>query len=178
MSFRRLTSNRNILQSMKDRTTRKPIQNLIGIRRRCPELMNDPKCKPLCWVGVFGSFARNQQRATSGVDIIIGYTSNDDEAIWDQGMASYRFVSRAPKIFGRKVDVLHLFPQHVTSYAMLEALLTCVTVYGLEDWHDSARTKARSMLDEGYGRLRNAYHLIWQIEKILETANKNVSQPC
>ena len=160
--------------STKARMVMKPVQSLAEIRHRCPELFKDPKCKPLCWAGVFGSFSRNQQTRASDIDMIIGYRPDVDESTWDQDIASERFATRAPKIFGRKVDVLHLWTQDVGSYDMLEALLTCVTVYGPEDWHDCSRTKARSMLDEGYERLRKAYRIMCQIGNALEMTNKNV----
>ena len=174
MSFRTLTSlNPNVLKFVKVRPAITPVQSLVGIRQRCPELFKDPKCKPLCWIGVFGSFTRNQQTPTSHIDMIIGYRPDVDESTWDQEIASERFVTRAPKVFGRKVNVLDLYTQDVDSYDMLEGLLTCVTVYGPEDWHHCARTKARSMLDEGYRRLRKAYDIMSQIEN--EMTNKNVN---
>jgi predicted nucleotidyltransferase len=174
MSFRTLTSfNPNLLKFMRLRPMITPVQSLVGIRQRCPVLLKDPKCKPLCWVGVFGSFTRNEQTRTSRIDMIFGYRPDVDELSWDREIASERFANRAPKVFGRKVNVLDLDTQEVGGYDILEALLTCVTVYGPEDWHHCARVKARSMLDEGYRRLRKAYDIMSQIEH--EMTNKNVS---
>lgn len=150
-----------------------PVQSLVGIRQRCPALFKDPKCKPLCWIGVFGSFTRNRPTQRSHIDMIFGYRPDVDELTWDREIASERFVARAPKVLGRKVNVLDLYTQDVGGYDMLEGLLTCVTVYGPEDWHHCARTKARSMLDEGYQRLRKAYDIMSRIEN--EMTNKNVN---
>lgn len=175
MSFRAITSlTRNPSLSIKARTMAKPVQSLARIRHRCPELFNDPKCTPLCWAGVFGSFSRNQQTPKSNIDMIIGYRPQVDGPFWSQGVACERFATRAPKLFGRKVRVLPMLTQDVTSYYMLEALLTCVTVYGPEDWHDCARKKAHSTLEESHARLWKAYRIICQIENALETTNKNV----
>ena len=175
MPFRAPTSlTRNRSLSAKVPTVVKPVQSLAGVRRRCPELFKDPKCALLCWAGVFGSFSRNQQTLTSDIDMIIGYRPQVDGPFWNQGLACERFATRAPKVFGRKVRVLPMLSQDVTSYYMLEALLTCVTAYGPEDWHDCARKKAYSTLEEGHGRLWKAYRIICQIENALETTNKNV----
>ncbi|TQW11978.1 WD40 repeat-like-containing domain [Cordyceps javanica] len=35
--------------------------------------MREPELSPVAWVGVFGSFARDQQRAESDVDLLVGY---------------------------------------------------------------------------------------------------------
>ena len=153
-----------------------PVQSLVGIRNRCPAVLNDPKCKSLCWVGVYGPFSRNQQTWTSRIDMIIGYRPDFDRSGWMEYSVCDRFEIRASKIFGRKVDVMSMLTQKVIDYDMLEALLTCVTVYGSENWHDCARTKARAMLDEGYKRLWKAYHIMCQIDQALESTNKNVSK--
>lgn len=107
--------------------------------------------------------------------MFLGYRQDVDELAWAQEIASVRFETRASKVFGRKVKILDLFTQEVNSYEILEGLLSCITVYGPEDWHRCARMKARSILDEGYRRLLKAYHIMSQIEKTLYMTNKNVN---
>ena len=165
--------NRNLLISMKTRT--KSMPTLAGIRCRVPQLLKDPKFEPVRWVGVHGPFSRNQQTRASEIDMIIGLRSDFDTG-WDEYLIFDRFECRASKVFGRKVRLTPLLSRDITwdGYGTLEAVLTCVTVYGPENWHDCARTQARAMLDEGYARLRNAHQISCQIEQALRLTNKNV----
>ena len=151
---------------------------LAEIHRRIPKLLKDPKFEPLSWVGVHGPFSRNQQTRTSNIDMIIGYRPDFDTSDWDQYIIFDRFEARGSKTFGRKVRVIPLLEQDITciGYDMLEAVLTCVTVHGPDNWHDDVRTQARTMLDEGYARLRKAHQTICQIEQTLDLTNKNVSK--
>ena len=166
--------NRNLLKSITPHIM--PVQSLAGIRHRCPAVLNDPECASLVWIGVYGPFSRNPRKPTCGINVIIGYRPDFDRSGWREYSVLERFESRATKIFGRKVDVIPMLTQKVLGYQMLEGLLTCITVYGPKDWHDSARIKARKMLDEGYGRLRKAYGIMDQIEQVLESTNKNVTE--
>ena len=112
--------------------------------------------------------------------MMIGFHPNISKLTMDWKFASDRFAARALKLFGRKVDVLEVRPpdpemQDIDNYELLEALLSSIIVYGPTNWHDYAQTKARSMVDEGYGRLWNAYHIMKQMDKALEMTTKNVS---
>ena len=180
-SSRALASFKRILiASAKAQTVVTPVQTLSGIRHRCPAVLKDPKCQPISWVAVFGSFSRNQQKRTSRIDMMIGFHPDISKLTMDWKFASNRFAARALKLFGRKVDVLEVRPpdpemQDIESYELLEALLSSIIVYGPNNWHDCARTRARSMVDEGYRRLWNAYHIMKQMDKALEMTTKNVS---
>jgi predicted nucleotidyltransferase len=172
MSFGTLKYLNHHLLSTKIRT--KPVQTLAGIRYRIPQLLKDPKFEPLCWLGVHGLFSRNQQTRTSEIDMTIGLRSDFDTG-WDEYLIFDRFETRASKVFGRKVHLMPVLSRDIIcGYGTLKAVLTCVTVYGPEDWHDCARTQARAMLDEGYVRLRKAYQISCQIEQVLRLTNKNV----
>lgn len=109
----------------------------------------------------------------SATDPISTYVFDEDQYI-----ISKSFAARGSKIFGRKVRVMSLFPQDMTCivHSMLEAVLTCVTVYGPENWHDHFRTQFRTMLDDGYSRLQNDHQTICQMKQTLDLTNKNVSK--
>ena len=103
------------------------------------------KCEPIHWVGVFGSFNRHQQKRSSNIDMIIGFTPEIDKLTWEWKFASHRFVTRGQKLFGNVLELLPLDPetQSIENHDTLAGLLTCVTVYGPQNWHHCARTKAR-----------------------------------
>ena len=168
--------NQNLLITVK--IGMKPVQTLAGIRHRLPALLKDPKLEPLCWVAVYGPFSRNQQTRTSDIDMTIGYKPDFDISSLKFYDVIARVEERGSKVFGRKVNVEPVFDQDLTypGYNTVDALLTCVTVYGREDWHEFARRQARAMLDDGYTRLRKAHHIMGQIEQALKSTNKNVSK--
>jgi hypothetical protein len=89
-----------------------------------------------------------------------------------------RVEKRGSKVFGRKVNVESVYNEDLTypGYDTIDALLTGVTVYGHEYWHEFARKQAREMLDNGYTRLRKVHHLMGQIEQALMSTNKNVTK--
>ena len=124
-------------------------------------------------------YSRNQQTRTSDIDMIIGHKPDFDVSSLKRYDVIARVEERGSRIFGRKVNVEPLFnKQDLTypGYDTIDALLTCVTVYGPEDWHDCPRRLARAMLDEGYTRLRKAHRIMGQIEQALKSTNKNVSK--
>jgi predicted nucleotidyltransferase len=168
--------NQNLLITVK--IGMKPVQTLAGIRRRLPSLLKDPILEPLCWVAVFGPFSRNRQTRTSDIDMTIGFKPDFDILSMKFYDVMGRVAERGTKIFGRKVKVEPVYNEDLTDpgYDTVDALLTCVTVYGPEDWHEFARKQARAMLDDGYTRLRNAHHIMGQIEQALKSTNKNVSK--
>jgi predicted nucleotidyltransferase len=156
----------------------RPVQTLAGIRHRLPALLKDPRLDPLCWVAVYGPFSRNQQTRTSDIDLAIGYKPDFDILSLKFYGNITRVEQRGSKIFGRKVNVEPVYNEVLTypGYNTIDALLTCVTVYGQEDWHESARMQARAMLDNGYTRLRKAHHIMGQVEQALMVTNRNVSK--
>lgn len=107
--------------------------------------------------------------------MIIGYKPDFDRSELKQYSVWDRFETRAKSVLGRKVNIMPMLGQEVIGYDMLEALLTCITVYGPDNWHDYARRKARAQLEDGYRRLSKAYHIICRMEKELESKIKIVS---
>jgi predicted nucleotidyltransferase len=156
----------------------KPVQTLAGIRHRLPALLKDPKLEPLCWVAVYGPFSRNQQTRTSDIDMAVGYKPDFDTYSLKFYDLMARVKERGSKVFGRKVNVEPVYNDDLTypGYDTVDALLTGVTVYGREDWPEFAQSQAREMLDNGYARLRKAYHIMGQIEQALMSTNRNVSK--
>jgi hypothetical protein len=151
------------------------VPTLAGIRYRVPQLLKDPKFEPLRWVGVHGPFSQNQQTRTGEIGLVVSLRP-DFDTDWDEYLIFHRFETGARKVFGRKVRLTPVLSQDIAwaGYDMLEALLTCITVYGPEDWHECALAQARVMLDEGYARLRKAHQVSFQIEQVLRLTNKNI----
>jgi predicted nucleotidyltransferase len=149
-----------------------PVETVDEIRERIIALVNDPVCKPVCWVGVFGSFSRSTQTAESDVDLIVGYESGDN--VGEVFHAVARVGQRAPEILGRPIDVIHMTTTHPGTYLLLEALLTSVTVYGSEEWPSKSKDDARKYLDEGYRKLSEAYRLLCGIQEEVNKTPKEV----
>jgi predicted nucleotidyltransferase len=153
----------------------RPVQTLAGIRRRIPALLKDPILEPLCWVAVYGPFSRNQQTRTSDIDMAIGFKHDFDVSFYD---IFARVQERGSKVFGRKVNIEPVYNEYPPrlGYNKVDALLTGVTVYGREDWHEFAQSQAREMLDNGYTRLRKAHHIMGRIKQALMLTNRDVSK--
>ena len=77
--------------------------------------------------------------------------------------------------FGREVEFLHMTKQEVKSYIMLEALLTCVTIYGSEEWPRGVQQEARNFLDDGYRRLKQSHLLLRRMQDLVAKTDKEVS---
>ncbi len=150
----------------------KPVQNVNEIRERSAILLKDPACEPVCWVGLFGSFRRSTHTPEGDVDLIIGYKPTTTPG--DVYRAADSFVRQANDAFGRPVEVIHMMKPDVQTYLLLEALLTCITVYGSEEWPIESQKDARKYLDEGYQRLKRAYQLLQQIQEQVGHTTKEV----
>jgi predicted nucleotidyltransferase len=150
----------------------KPVQSMNEIRKRCALLLNDRECEPICWAGVYGSFSRSKHTPDSDVDMIIGYKSSStpDEVY----LAAGGFVQEAPDAFGRQVEAIHMMTHKVETYLLLEALLTCVTVYGPDNWPEKSKEDARKYLDEGFRRLKEAYELLQELQDQIDKTTKDV----
>ena len=150
----------------------KPVQTMDEIRERGAILLNDRACEPICWAGVYGSFSRSTHTSESDIDMIIGY--NPDSTPEEVYQAADSFVQQAPDAFGRQVEVIHMMTQKVETYLLLEALLTCVTMYGPENWPAKSQEDSRKYLDEGFQRLKEAYLLLQQIQDQIDKTTKDV----
>ena len=156
----------------------KPVETLARIRRRLPALVTYPKLEPLGWIGVYGPFSRNEQTRESDINMIIGCKPDVDMESFDWFGLTADVEERGFRVFGRKVKVEPCFERDLTcvGYELIEALLTCVTVYGSENWHEYPRRQAHAMLDDGYTRLRKAHHIMSQIEQMCKSTNKKASK--
>jgi len=149
-----------------------PVQTINDIRCRTAILLKDPECEPVSWVGLFGSFARSTQSSESDVDLIIGYKDGTDpDKIFS---AAGNLVMNVEEAFGRQVELIHLMKQEVCSYLLLEALLTCVTVYGSEEWPHNVQEQAQTFLDDGYRRLKDTYTLLRKMRDLVTKTEKHV----
>lgn len=72
-------------------------------------------------------------------------------------LAAGNLVDNAEEAFGRQVELIHIIRREVSTYMLLEALLTCVTVHGSEEWPRRLQEQAREYLDNGYQRLKDSY---------------------
>lgn len=149
-----------------------PVQNIDDIRQQTAILLNDPECEPISWVGLYGSFARSTQTTESDVDLVIGY--RPDTPTREIFLVAGNLSINGEEAFGREVDYLHMMKQEVMSYVMLEALLTCVTVYGSEEWPRGAQEEARNFLDDGYRRMKESYSLLRRIQDLVTKTDKQV----
>lgn len=147
-----------------------PVQNIEDIRQRTAILLNDPEYESISWVGLYGSFARSTHSTESDVDLVIGYRP-DTPTKKIFLVAGYLSIN-GEDAFGREAEFLHMIQQEVESYVMLEALLTCVTVYGSEEWPRRAQEDARKFLDDGYRRLKETYSLLLRIQDLVAKTDK------
>jgi predicted nucleotidyltransferase len=149
-----------------------PVQTVDDIRYRTAILLKDHECEPVSWVGLYGSFARSTQSSDSDVDLIIGYKDGTDmDKVY---LAAANLVVNAEEAFGRQVELVHMMRQKVSSYLLLEALLTCVTVYGSEEWPHNVQEQAQRFLDDGYRRLKDTYSLLRRIRDLITRTEKHV----
>jgi predicted nucleotidyltransferase len=149
-----------------------PVQTINDIRHRTATLLKAPECKPISWVGLFGSFARSTQSPASDVDMVIGYQPGiEAKKVF---LAAGIFAMDADDEFLRKVELLHMMDQEVTSSVLLEALLTCVTVYGSEEWPQNVQEQSRKFLDDGYLRLKNSSSFLRRMQDLIAKMNKQV----
>jgi predicted nucleotidyltransferase len=149
-----------------------PVQTINDIRHRTATLLKDPDCKAISWVGLFGSFARSTQSPVSDVDMVIGYEPGiEADKVFS---AAGTFVMNANDEFGRKVELLHMMDQKVTSSVLLEALLTCVTVHGSEEWPQNVQERSRKFLDDGYLRLKNSSSFLRRLQDLIAKMNKQM----
>jgi predicted nucleotidyltransferase len=150
-----------------------PVQTIDDICHRTAILLKDPECEPVSWVGLYGSFARSTQSSESDVDMIIGYKNGTDaDKIY---LAAGNLVMNAEEAFGRRVELVHMMKREVCSYLLLEALLTCVTVYGSEEWPHNVQVQAQRFLDDGYRRLKDSYSLLRRMRDLVATTDKQVA---
>jgi hypothetical protein len=89
-------------------------------------------------------------------------------------LAAGNLVGDAEEAFGRQVEFAHLIKQEVSTYLLLEALLTCVTVYGSEEWPHRVKEQARKILDDGYRRLKESYLSLRRIQELVSKTDKQV----
>jgi predicted nucleotidyltransferase len=149
-----------------------PVQTVDDIRYQTAILLKDSECEPVSWVGLHGSFARSTQSSESDVDLIIGYKDGTDtDKIY---LAAGNLVMNAEEAFGRQVELVHMMKQEVSSYFLLEALLTCVTVYGLEEWPHTVQEQAQRFLNDGYRRLKDSYSLLRRMRDLVTRTEKHV----
>jgi predicted nucleotidyltransferase len=149
-----------------------PVQTIDDIRYRTSILLKDPECESISWVGLYGSFARSTHSVESDVDLIIGYKPESEADKIFQ--AAGNIVGTAKEAFGRQVEFVHLMTQEVSTYLLLEALLTCVTVYGPEEWPHSLQQQARKFLDDGYGHLKDAHLSLRRIRGLVAKTDRQV----
>jgi predicted nucleotidyltransferase len=148
------------------------VQTVDDIRQQTAILQNDPECEPISWVGLFGSFARSTQSSESDVDLIIGYKPGTEaDKIY---LAAGNLVDNAEEAFGRQAELLHIIRQEVSTYLLLEALLTCVTVHGSEEWPRRLQEQAREYLDDGYRRLEDSYSSLLTIHDLVAKTDRQV----
>lgn len=148
------------------------VQTVDDIRQQTAILLNNPECEPILWVGLFGSFARSTQSSESDVDLVIGYKPGiEADKIY---LAAGNLVDNAEEAFGRQVELTHIIKQEVSTYLLLEALLTCVTVHGSEEWPRRLQEQAREYLDDGYQRLKDSYSSLQTIHDLIAKIDRQV----
>lgn len=108
------------------------------------------------WVGVFGSFAVGKQTDNSDVDVVAIEDSLDPSVRVPPETLHLEDIF--PRIWGRKVDVVHITPgEDLRGYISVESLLSSRTLYGSDQ--DPVviqlRKDAQDILDSGPGLFTN-----------------------
>ncbi|KGQ09125.1 hypothetical protein BBAD15_g5541 [Beauveria bassiana D1-5] len=149
-----------------------PVMSISDIARRCSTIMSKPELSPVAWVGVFGSFARDQQRAESDVDLLVGYRK---EATSDEIYFIGDISEQIRDALGREVDVLYMWDGQKLDLIRCQALLIGKTIYGSETWMLDNQFRAAALIQDTHRRLRTALHLGTSLRNKLADLSEEVS---
>jgi predicted nucleotidyltransferase len=75
-------------------------RNIDEIKQLISKVVNPHRHKEILWIGLSGSFARNQQTPNSDVDLIIGYTVfGHSNQVWDVQQLTREFEMLGKRAF-------------------------------------------------------------------------------
>lgn len=147
-------------------------RNIADLRTSSKEALSLPDFKHILWIGVFGSFSRNQQTDRSDVDLVVVERSDDVPAEYsgDANYEPWTLEELLPRVWCRPVEIV-LLKEELRELVAIDSLLTSRTIYGDDQSVEilQLRRDARKYLDEGWTTFRNA-------EKDIEALKARISE--
>lgn len=150
-----------------------PVMSLGDIARRCSAVMSNPELSPVAWAGVVGSSARDQQRAESDVDVLVGYRK---EATSDEVFFIGDISEEIQDTLGREVDMLYMRDGQTLDLIRCQALLMGQTMYGSEAWMLDNQCRAAALVQDTHRRLRTTLHVATCLRNKLADLSEQVSE--
>ncbi|KAH8145173.1 uncharacterized protein LAJ45_10837 [Morchella importuna] len=120
----------------------------------------------ILWIGVFGSFSRDQQGDRSDVDIIVLERSDSEvelEESREEGedaidLDPWTLEDLLPRVWCRPVQIVRIEKQELHGLVSVDALLTARTIHGNDQCEEilKLRQDARSYLEQGWSVFKTA----------------------
>lgn len=107
----------------------------------------------IAWAGVFGSFARGEQKDSSDVDVIVVWDPAHKVGWYPPNNIFWLDIAEElEKVWGREVDVIDIRRGRIRTYVDVEALLSSRTLHGSETNPHvvKARRDASEVLETGF----------------------------
>jgi predicted nucleotidyltransferase len=147
-------------------------RDIADLRTSSKEALSLPDFKNILWIGVFGSFSRNQQTDRSDVDLVVVEHSHVVPAEYsrDANYEPWTLEELLPRVWCRPVEIV-LLKEELRELVAIDSLLTSRTIYGDDQSVEilQLRRDARKYLDEGWEIFRNA-------EKDIEALKARISE--
>lgn len=149
---------------------------LASLRASASTVLTRKDFERVRWVGVFGSFAVGKQTDDSDVDVVAIEEPLDPNVYISPETLHLEDI--LPRIWGRKVDVVHITPgEDLRGYVSLESLLSSRTLYGSDE--DASviqlRKEAQSILDSGPGYFTNILNDIESLKSMVSKLSYQVT---
>lgn len=147
-------------------------RNIADLRTSSKKALSLPDFKNILWIGVFGSFSRDQQTDRSDVDLVVVERSNAVPAEYpgDANYEPWTLEELLPRVWCRPVEIV-LLKEELRELVAIDSLLTSRTIYGDDQSVEilQLRRDARKYLNEGWTIFRNA-------EKDIEALKSRISE--
>ncbi|KAI5836912.1 hypothetical protein DFP73DRAFT_601733 [Morchella snyderi] len=134
-------------------------RNIADLRASSKVALSLPDFKDILWIGVFGSFSRNQQTDRSDVDLVVVEHSHVAPAEYsgDANYEPWTLEELLPRVWCRPVEIV-LLKEDLCELVAIDSLLTSRTIYGDDQSVEvlQLRRDAREYLNEGWKIFRNA----------------------
>lgn len=163
------------LQFFRNNSTSRTSSDLASLRASAATALARKDFERVRWVGVFGSFAVGKQTGDSDVDVVA-----IEEALYPNVHVppeTLHLEDIFPRIWGRKVDVVHISPgEDLRGYISLESLLSSRTLYGSDEDPDvvQLRKSAQDTLDSSPGYFTNILNDIENTKSRLSGISRQV----
>ncbi|KAI5836913.1 hypothetical protein DFP73DRAFT_570174 [Morchella snyderi] len=140
-------------------------QNITDLRAASKVALSLPEFRNILWIGVFGSFSRDQQGDRSDVDIIVIERSDTeivlDESRGEEGAVDldpWTLEDLLPRVWCRPVQIVRIEKQELRGLVSVDALLTARTIHGNDQCEEilKLRQDARNYLEQGWSIFKTA----------------------